>query len=427
MMAAFAVAAVAGAFTPTVPSSPLPTLRPQRSPHPLLVLNEVDEAEDALAPSNRLSTLLPAVAAVGTLATAARYYPTFATFVGQWQSIADAGVSGDDFWAPLQFWTFFAAMHPLLQPVLWISEVLHGSPGPKIAELVPYSFLLGNVVVIGLLARSAAARTALNIGLVGLLLNYVGSGLEGTGGLGDYNLALDDGIRGCPTYEQVRQPSMDAFDRTKYTGRWYEHAFHDYTQFADTYDVTLDIELSSDQQRWLDDFGLRGPAPLSTPRSWDKSPVANGAHYFLYGKFDPKTEGVLQESGFGVTFPNFIVDAQKGPDGQYTEAIQFQCLERSGVRIFEGINFLSRSPTMSDESLNGMFSRAKAAGMAPYGATPEQMHRVPHVLPGTPPVDNAWQGMWTAIGFDKLLGLLESASHSAFEDTSLGRDVTALK
>ena len=103
-----------------------------------------------------------------------------------------------------------------------------------------------------LLWRSkAAARTALNIGLVGLLINYVGSGLEGTGGLGDYNLALDDGIRGCPTYEQVRQPSMDGFDRTKYTGRWYEHAFHDYTQFSDVYDTTLDIELSKDGKRWL--------------------------------------------------------------------------------------------------------------------------------------------------------------------------------
>ena len=166
--------------------------------------------------------------------------------------------------------------------------------------------------------------------------------------------------------------------------------------------MTLDIELSADRQRWLDDFGLRGPAPLSTPRSWDKSPVANGAHYFLYGRFDPKTEGVLQESGFGVTFPNFIVDVQKGPDGRYSEAIQFQCLERGGVRIFEGINFLSRSPTMSDESLEAMFGRAKAAGMAPYGATPEQMHRVPHVPPGTPPIDNTWQRMWTAIGLDKV-------------------------
>ena len=426
---AFALASglLAVSFTPCLPSSPLPSLAAApRASHALLVLDEVKDEESSVSPLERVATLAPALAALGTLATAARYYPTFESFVAQWQSIADAGVSGDDFTAPLQFWTFFAAMHPLLAPVLWISEVLHASPGPKLGELVPVTFLVGNVVVLGLLARVAAVRTTVNIVLIGLVLNYVGSGLEGTNNLGDYNMALDDGVRGCPAYEQVRQPSMDGFDRTLYTGRWYEHAFHDYTQFKDTYDVTLDIELSKDKERWLDDFGLRGPAPRSSPLSWDKSPVANGAHYFLYGRFDPSANGVLQESGFGVTFPNFIVDAQKGADGRYSEAIQFQCLERGGVRIFEGINFLSRSPTMSDEAMRAMFARAKAAGIAPYGATPEQMHIVPHVAPGTPPIDNVWQQMWTGIGVDKLLGLLETASHSSFEDTSLGRDVSAL-
>ncbi len=73
------------------------------------------------------------------------------------------------------------------------------------------------------------------------------------------------------------------------------------------------------------------------------------------------------------------MDVQKDADGNYDEAIQFQCLERGGVRIFEGINFLSRSPTLSDERYAGMLRRAEAAGMAPYGASREQMHVVPHV------------------------------------------------
>ena len=77
---------------------------------------------------------------------------------------------------------------------------------------------------------------------------------------------------------------MASFDPKLYTGRWYEHGFHDWTQFGDVYDTTLDIELSKDGGRWLDDFALRGPAPKAAPISWDKSPVANGAHYFLYGK-----------------------------------------------------------------------------------------------------------------------------------------------
>ena len=96
----------------------------------------------------------------------------------------------------------------------------------------------------------------------------------------------------------------------------YEQAFHDYTQFSEVYDTTLSIELSPDKKRWLDDFALRGPAPAAAPTSWDKSPVANGAHYFLYGKIDDRSPGVLQESGFGVTFPNFIVDVQKDDDGK---------------------------------------------------------------------------------------------------------------
>ena len=110
-----------------------------------------------------------------------------------------------------------------------------------------------------------------------------------------------------------------------------------------------------------------------------------------------------QESGFGVTFPNYIVDVQKDEEGRYTEAIQFQCLERGGVRIFEGINFLSRSPTMSEAARSAMFSRAAAAGMQPYGASPEQMHIVPHRPPDAPLIQNAWQRLWTGIGVDKLL------------------------
>jgi len=309
-------------------------------------------------------------------------------------------------------------MHPLLKPAIAIGEVLHGSPGPVLGDIVPVSFILLNVVVLGAIAASSQLRSALLVSSLGLMINFVGCGLEGQYDLSEYNLALNDGVAGCPTYEQVRQKSMDDFDVSKYTGRWYEHAFHDYTQFSDVYDTTLDIELSKDGSRWLDDFALRGPSPKAAPVSWDKSPVANGAHYFLYGQLDSATPGVLRESGFGVTFPNFIVDVQKGANGDYTEAIQFQCLERGGVRIFEGINFLTRSPTMPDEALAAMHARATAAGMDPYGSTPEQMHIVPHTEPGIPDIDNSWQQLWRGIGFDKLLSLVESSTHSAFEDTT---------
>ena len=77
---------------------------------------------------------------------------------------------------------------------------------------------------------------------------------------------------------------MDDFDLKKYSGKWYEQEFHDWTQFKEVYDTTLDINLVKGGTEWVDDFALRGPSPATNPRSWDKSPVANGAHYFLFGR-----------------------------------------------------------------------------------------------------------------------------------------------
>ena len=122
-------------------------------------------------------------------------------------------------------------------------------------------------------------------------------------------------------------------------------------------------------------------------------------------KDDPK--GILREKGFGVEFPNYIVDVLKDPEsGEYKEAIQFQCLERGGVRVFEGINFMSKNPTMTDSELTAMHERAEKAGMYPYGASPEQMHTVARRPIDAPPLDNSWQAMWRFIGLDKLLQLL---------------------
>ena len=135
---------------------------------------------------------------------------------------------------------------------------------------------------------------------------YVGAGLDGQAGLGDYNLQLNDSyrgqvVKGCPAYDEVRQPSMDGFDLEKYQGKWYEQKFHDWTQFKEIYDTTLDIKLTPDRkvsvvessfyyanhlfyglcdiacslylaQGWIDDFGVKGPAPDSAKLSWDKSP-----------------------------------------------------------------------------------------------------------------------------------------------------------
>ena len=66
--------------------------------------------------------------------------------------------SAEDFWAAINFWIFFAVGHPLLQPILWISDVLHGSPGPRVAELVPATFLFANIVAIYLVSSFKEVR-----------------------------------------------------------------------------------------------------------------------------------------------------------------------------------------------------------------------------------------------------------------------------
>ena len=76
--------------------------------------------------------------------------------------------------------------------------------------------------------------------------------------------------------------------------------------------ITFFSQLTEDKTGWIDDFAVKGPAPDSALLSWDKSPVANGAHYFLFGRVDKNDPpGVLRESGFGVEFPNYIVDVKK--------------------------------------------------------------------------------------------------------------------
>ena len=67
---------------------------------------------------------MPISAAVaGTLAIAshAGAYADFSQYVMEMKQNADSS----EFWPALNFWIFFAVGHPILQPILWISDVLH--------------------------------------------------------------------------------------------------------------------------------------------------------------------------------------------------------------------------------------------------------------------------------------------------------------
>ena len=273
-----------------------------------------EEGEDSALVSFAKENALPAMALVIGAAAVASHASAWSDFFASVMEMK-ANTTPEEFWPALNFWIFFAVGHPILQPILWISDVLHGTPGPMVGGLVPALFLAGNAAVIAAVTMSKQVRNAVNIAAVAAFFAYVGAGLDGTAGLGDFNLALDDSykgqvVKGCPAYNEVRQSSMDDFDLKKYQGLWYEHKFHDWTQFKEVYDTSLGIKLTEGGNGWIDDFAVKGPAPDSAPLSWDKSPVGNGAHYFLFGRVDQNDPpGILREKGFGVEFPNYIVGA----------------------------------------------------------------------------------------------------------------------
>ena len=70
------------------------------------------------------------------------------------------------------------------------------------------------------------------------------------------------------------------------------------------------------------------------------------------------------------------------------------------------LNPLRATPAAATACLRGCGGLQTKAGLAPYGATPEQMHVVEHTPADWQPVDNWWQRAWIALGVDKLLALI---------------------
>ncbi|CAB9515843.1 expressed unknown protein [Seminavis robusta] len=317
----------------------------------------------------------------------------------------------EEFSSALSFWFLGALSHPLMEAAFDISELLHASPGPRVLGLVPWSFLLGALVVGIALVQSDKLRTVVGSTCVAWVLAYMGAGLDGTT-TGDYNIQLDDSyqgrvVQGCPSPELVQAlRTSQQFDYQKYQGRWYWHKVHDWTQFHQMYDTTLDIQLTTDDTTsmvtgYINTLTIKGPSPENSPLAWDKSPLLQGVRYSWKGEIDTTSDnknGVSQESGFGVTFPNYIIDVDK----DYQELVQFQCIEVGGVRLYEGIDFMSRSPTMTDAQLDKMHQRARS--IDPYGASPDQMQRIPQLQQQQQAeVDNAWQDLWKWLQVDRYL------------------------
>jgi hypothetical protein len=323
-------------------------------------------------------------------------------------SAMKANASPPEFWAALQFWSLGAFSHPLMDAAFGISEVLHASPGPMLAGLVPYSFLLATTLLAIALAQWDKLRAMAVSTSLALLLAHVGTGLDSSS-LADYNLQLDDDyqgkiVQGCPAPEAVQSTDIrrQSFDYLKYQGRWYWHKVHDWTQFHQMYDTTLDIQLTP--TGYINTLTVKGPSPTSSPLSWDKSPLLEGIRYSWKGVIDPNAgSGMSIESGFGVSFPNYIIDATEGDNkgDQYQELVQFQCIQVGGIRLYEGVDFMSRSSTMTNEQLEAMHERV--ALLNPYGASPEQMHRIEQKQHQSQVASNEWQRLWNTLGIEKYL------------------------
>lgn len=111
------------------------------------VIPSTEEVEEkkSLIPDNSL-VLTTAFLGFVAVATQAGAYSDFFNSLSQMK--ANMAVDPTDFWPAVNFWVFFAAGHAILQPIFWISEVLHASPGPMVGDLVPISFIVGNIVAI---------------------------------------------------------------------------------------------------------------------------------------------------------------------------------------------------------------------------------------------------------------------------------------
>jgi hypothetical protein len=119
----------------------------------------IQEEEDNLLsklPTNALPLLASVIGSIAVASHGGAWIQFFNSVMEMKANIADPA----DFWAALNFWIFFAVGHPLLPPVLWISDVLHGSPGPKLADIVPITFLAGNAIAIGAIALSKEVRVS---------------------------------------------------------------------------------------------------------------------------------------------------------------------------------------------------------------------------------------------------------------------------
>jgi hypothetical protein len=207
----------------------------------------------------------------------------------------------------------------------------------------------------------------------------------------------------CPHWFDIRSDFVaNEFNNEKYQGFWYEHAEQDITQPAGFCGcTTFDWRFLPDEARHteanldvLDVFTLHCPKPQGgsgvpyytnlTIQAFDDLPG-----YFIESWGIPGGDGNCNGVPGPIadlpfcqrdnTFADMIVDLQVDERGEYDESIQFQCQEDETGIVFTAINFMSKSPTITDDAMEAMFERARALGLGEYMEDGTGTHLVDHV------------------------------------------------
>jgi hypothetical protein len=216
------------------------------------------------------------------------------------------------------------------------------------------------------------------------------------------NETLPVPVKHCPSWFDIRSDFVaNHFDNEKYQGFWYEHAHQDVTQPPICGCTTFDwrflpevIQSTEPGLHVLDVFTLHCPKPVGgsgvpyytnlTTQVFDDLPG-----YYIESWGVPGGEGNCNGAPWPIsdlpfcqrdnTFANMVVDLQVDENGEYIESIQYQCQEDETGITFTALNFMTKSPTITEEKMQEMFDRAIAAGLEEYMNDGTGTHRVDHV------------------------------------------------
>lgn len=197
-------------------------------------------------------------------------------------------------------------------------------------------------------------------------------------------------VKECPHWFDIRTEYVaNNFVNEKYQGFWYEHAKQDSTQpffcGCTNFDWRFLPESASETEEGLDVldvFTLTCPKIGNiqglnfftnlTIELFDDLPG-----YYIESWGTPEGDGncngadgpigdlpfCQRENSFADMIVYLEVTQDESGEDQYESSIQFQCQEDEDGIVFTALNFLTKSPTITDEHLERLFQAAEDLGL----------------------------------------------------------------